>query len=130
MKTLTICGSMRFFDQMLVVANELTRRGNIVLMPYVIKAEKDKPVTEHYCLKAGTKVPQPATEISNEYLDAMHLLKIDMSSGIVVVSDSSGYFGGSTSAEIGYAQNHDVDVSFAKVNRHEYKDYITFEGLE
>lgn len=34
----TICGTMRLFDNMLTVADELTRQGSIVLMPFTRKS--------------------------------------------------------------------------------------------
>jgi len=89
----TICGSMRFFPQMLKVANELTTEGNIVLMPFV--------VTESPELK--------------EMLDSMHKRKIDMSHTIYVVSDETGYVGESTKSEIAYAHSKGRRVIMKKV---------------
>lgn len=86
--TVTICGSMRFFPQMLEVAAELTRRGRIVLMPFCVVAPED--------LDSALK----------ERLDLLHRKKIDLASEVLVVSDESGYCGESTKAEIDYALQH------------------------
>ena len=60
----TICGSMRFYQQMLTVAEELTLDGFIVLMPFVRK----EPFME-------ADVNHPGNVI--EKLDAQHKRKID-----------------------------------------------------
>lgn len=86
----TICGSMRFYDRMLIVAGELTSAGYIVLMPHVTKADTDVKLM----------------------LDAMHRAKIDMSKSIVVVSDSTEYYGISTTGEINYARDTGKEVIF------------------
>jgi len=89
----TICGSMRFFQQMLVVADELTRRGEIVLMPLVRKPDKWNACTfdQHTSYSTGVGPAVEPTPISDAELDALHRAKIDLSSSIVVVSDMTGY---------------------------------------
>ncbi len=84
-KIVTICGSMRFFDRMLTVAQDLSREGIIVLMPFV-------------------RVPQSEqlTSETKKLLDEMHLDKIDMSDYIVVVT-MDYYIGESTENEIYHA---------------------------
>lgn len=80
---ITICGSMRFFDEMLVVATEETLKGNIVLMPFAMKLL--------------------LTSQEQEALDELHIKKIDMSDKILVVTDCTGYTGYSTQKEMAYA---------------------------
>lgn len=89
MSVITICGSMRFYERMLRVAEELTASGNIVLMPFVIK----------------TAYPNA------EMLDELHREKILMSDAIFVVTASTyyttatgTYIGESTLGEIEFAQ--------------------------
>ena len=84
--TVTICGSMRFYYQMLTVAEELTLDGLIVLMPFVRK----EPFME-------ADVNHPGNVI--EKLDTQHKRKIDLATSIVVVSDDSGYYGDSTRSD-------------------------------
>ena len=77
----TICGSMRYYDDMIGVAEHLTRHGQIVLMPHCVKNDEGDP-------------------INSDMLDEMHRQKIDMSDDIVVVGN---YIGDSTRSEIAYA---------------------------
>lgn len=98
----TICGSMRFYHQMLTVAEELTLDGLIVLMPFVRK----EPFME-------ADVNHPGNVI--EKLDAQHKRKIDLATSIVVVSDDTGYYGDSTRSEIDYAQSHRKTVTYRRV---------------
>lgn len=97
----TICGSMRYFDQMLDLANDLTAKGWIVLMPFVaiIKPEDQ----ENNPLK--------------EMLDEMHFTKISMSTHIHVVGQHKGK---STTREINYAKDHKVQIIYV-----EYDDEST-----
>ena len=98
----TICGSMRFYHQMLTVAEELTLDGFIVLMPFVRK----EPFME-------ADVNHPGNVI--ERLDAQHKRKIDFATSIVVVSDDSGYYGDSTRSEIDYAQSQRKTITYRRV---------------
>jgi hypothetical protein len=94
-EVLTICGSMRYYDRMLKVAEELTGRGYVVLMPFVTTS--------------GDEV-----DGFKEMLDRMHRQKIDMSSGIMVVTDrDTMYIGESTNAEITYAIANAKSVEWA-----------------
>src|SRR6267154_3540879 len=99
--TVTICGSMRFYPQMLKVAERLTLEGRIVLMPFV---RKDA------FMEADTNHPGNVAE----KLDALHKRKIDLSVGIAVVSDGSGYFGESTASEIAYAATYDKSIIYVQ----------------
>lgn len=101
--TVTICGSMRFYHQMLTVAEELTLDGFIVLTPFVRK---------HEFMEADVNHPGNVVE----KLDAQHKRKIDLASGIVVVSDETGYYGDSTRSEIAYAQSHFKTVAYRRIS--------------
>ena len=101
-KTVTICGSMRFYEQMLHVAERLTLEGWIVLMPFV---RKDAAMTN------GTGHPGNVAE----KLDELHRRKIDLSRQIVVVSDETGYIGDSTRSEIVYAGKTGKGVVYEQV---------------
>lgn len=124
----TICGSMRFFQQMLVVADELTRRGEIVLMPLVRKSDKNNPHTfqQSVSYMIGAPTATNPTPISDSDLDRIHRDKIEMSTSIVVVSDHTGYYGDSTRSEIEYAQSLYAEIRYAHVRRIEYHDVITW----
>lgn len=103
----TLCGSMRFAEQMSRVAAEETERGTIVLTPFVVVAEHDQDGQ----LKA--------------MLDELHRRKIDLSDRVVVVSDPTGYIGESTRAEITYAGRVGVPVSYRRVD-----DAVPLGGLD
>lgn len=77
----TICGSMRYYPEMVRVAGILTERGQIVLMPHAVA---------------------PTTSSLKRMLDDMHKRKIDMSSSITVVGVHQGE---STNGEIEYARS-------------------------
>lgn len=90
-KVTTICGSMRFYDRMLKVAERLTAEGHVVLMPFVTIAADQQHDSE-----------------AKVMLDRMHRQKIDMADVVVVVTDpETRYVGDSTRSEIQYAErNH------------------------
>lgn len=79
---------------MLKTAERLTKKGFIVLMPFVTKGD-------------GSVDP--------EMLDDMHRRKILMSSAIVVVSDVTGYYGKSTAGEIDFAHKYGITVQYELV---------------
>lgn len=84
----TICGSMRYYREMLEAAERLTKEKYIVLMPFVLKDPN------------GT---------DKEMLDDMHKRKIDMSGSIVVVGL---HIGESTGSEIEYAKHRGKKVLY------------------
>lgn len=88
----TICGSMRFYDRMLKAAEELSKSGHIVLMPFV------------------TFKPEDQTSETKEMLDRMHFRKIDMSDSITVITDETGYIGESTRNEMDYAMDQNKHI--------------------
>lgn len=98
-EVVTLCGSMRFFPQMLQIASELTCRGMIVVAPF-----------------ATVKPEQQASRVKRG-LDALHLDKIAMADQVVVVSDSTGYYGESTGREINYANDLGKTVTYRRVPR-------------
>jgi hypothetical protein len=81
----TICGSMKFFEQMLQVAADETAKGHIVLAPFSVVAPEDQ----------GSDF--------KAMLDRLHFQKIDMSSQVVIVTNQHGYVGTSTKREMAYA---------------------------
>lgn len=95
----TICGSMRFYPEMLDVAKRLTSEGWIVLMPF-----------ETY--NGGVKVPG---DKHAEMLDDMHKTKISMSDQICVIATGKAavfHIGESTQSEIDYAKEHQTGVFY------------------
>lgn len=99
----TICGSMRFFNAMITVADELTRQGNHVLMPLVRKHSDQNQVHLN------------ATPITAAELDAQHRAKIARAERIVIVTDWRGYIGDSTSNEITLTRSLGLPITYARV---------------
>jgi hypothetical protein len=91
-RVITICGSMRYYDEMLIAAQTNTRLGYIVLMPFV--ADFIGGITAN-----TTKI----------MLDKMHLAKIDMSQAVLIVGE---HVGESTSKEIAYAQETGKEIIY------------------
>lgn len=93
-KVVTICGSMRYYDRMLKVAEHFTAAGSVVLMPFVTIA-----------------ADQQADSDAKVMLDRMHRQKIDMADAIIVVTDpETRYVGDSTRGEIEYAETERKQV--------------------
>lgn len=93
---LTICGSMRFYHQMLIEAKVWSRKGWIVLMPFDVSYMGGAP-----------------GDNTKAMLDDMHFTKMSMSELIVVVGD---YIGESTRNEIQYADIHNIPIHYTHKN--------------
>ncbi|MDF3280885.1 hypothetical protein [Gordonia sp. N1V] len=140
----TICGTMKLYRQMLTVADELTRQGAIVLMPFTRKCDNSWAV--HSRVKTLSQrdgrtydpdaIHLNATPIADGDLDRMHRTKIGMSDLVVVVTDFTDhvmvsdsldlYFGESTTAEIEFARELGKPIKLARVERSEYCDTIVW----
>lgn len=140
----TICGTMRLFDNMLTVADELTRQGYIVLMPFTRKAGNSLSVARRITQlseRDGVHYdPQGnhlnATPITGTELDKQHRAKIDMAELVVVVTNFAShiwgsttdsrelYFGDSTTAEMEYTRSLGKPLKLARVERSDYRDII------
>lgn len=81
----TLCGSMRFFPQILQTAAKLTEKGFIVLAPFSVVA------------------PAEQGDEFKAMLDRLHFQKIDMADQVIVVTNQNGYIGTSTRNEMAYA---------------------------
>ena len=92
-----ICGSGRFWNEILQAAADLTLKGNVVLQP-------------NFNAK-GERVIRP---IDKDRLDALHLDKIDMADEVFVVNQG-GYIGESTANEIRHALRTGKRVTFLDV---------------
>lgn len=145
----TICGTMRLFSAMLTVADELTRQGYIVLMPFTRKGGNSLSVQqriERLERRDGTTYDHDgahlnATPISAEELDRQHRAKIDLADRVVIVTDfarhlvmddeaakhaTGFYLGDSTRSEIEYARQLGKPIEFARLQREDYRDTIVW----
>lgn len=94
MKTLTICGSMRFENEMRSIAYDLeTKRGYNVLQ--CIYAPKGACISVEELIR----------------LEKAHYRKIDISDGVYIVN-IDGYIGESVKAEIRYAQENGKEILY------------------
>ncbi len=95
MKVITICGSLRFKNEMIEVAEMLELQENCVLAPiYPTNPDKDAYTDEEV-----------------DILDKMHKEKIKLSDAILVVNVDN-YIGGSTKSEIEYAKKLNKEIIY------------------
>ena len=95
MKIITICGSYKFKQKMIEIAEKLTLEGNCVLMPN----ELTRPDKESY------------SQAEASMFDKMHKEKIKLSDAILVV-DVNGCIGNSTKSEIEFAKELEKDIIY------------------
>jgi len=107
-KIITICGSMKFKDEMIKVALQMELAGNVVLAP-------------SYPINDDTAV---YTEKEIILLGKMHKEKIKLSDAIFVVN-VNGYIGDSTKIEIEYAKMHNKEIIYLEQEIKEQKNEYT-----
>lgn len=94
MKTITLCGSMRFADEMIKISTRLeTERGFCVLQPV-------------YGFDGQTLNDDELARIK-----AAHYKKIDLSDAVYIVN-ISGYIGQAVTEEIAYAKERGKEILF------------------
>ncbi len=96
MKIITICGSMKYINQMMEIAEKKELEGNCVLMPI-------------YCPTKPNKGSYTEEEI--KILDDMHKERIKLSDAILVVNVDN-YIGSSTKSEIEYATSLNKEIIY------------------
>lgn len=94
MKVITICGSMRFKNEMMAIAEKLGLKGNCILTPIFPTDEKAE-----------------RTEEQLEKLKEGHFKKIELSDAIYVVNVNN-YIGYSTNLEIEYAKKLGKEIMY------------------
>ena len=94
MKVVTICGSLEFQREMMIVAEKLALKGDCVLTPVY-------PISEN--LKK--------TEEQLEKLKEAHFKRIELSDSIYVINKDN-YIGKSTKLEIEYAQKLGKEIIY------------------
>lgn len=95
MKVITLCGSMRFFNEMQEIARDLeTKYGYCAIAP------------------VGGAIASPDKEAAEKLaLAKAHYKKIDISDAVYIVN-IGGYIGESVSDELRYAQKHKKEIIF------------------
>ena len=104
-KTICLCGSTRFTEQMLIIQWELTKQGVIVLSWCALPDSYFK----NRLLKATTHLGD--VEDVKELVDEVHKRKIDLADEVFVLN-VDGYIGVSTQSEIDYAMNTGKPVRY------------------
>ena len=94
MKVITICGSLKFQKEMMIVAEKLALEGNCVFTPVY-------PISENL----------EKTEEQLEKLKEAHFKRIELSDAIYVINKDN-YIGKSTKLEIEYAQKLGKEIIY------------------
>lgn len=93
MRVITLCGSLKFQKDMMIVAEKLSLEGNCVLTPVYPILENNK------------------TDEQLQKLKEAHLKRIELSDAIFVINKNN-YIGKSTKLEIEYAKAHDKEIMY------------------
>lgn len=95
MKTITICGSLKYKDTMLAIAEKLALEGNCVILPNFPTRQDVSSYTKEELAMFGN----------------MHKQKIKLSDAIYVVN-VDGYIGNSTNSEIELAKSLNKEIIY------------------
>lgn len=94
MKIITLCGSLKFQKEMMIIAEKMALEGNCILTPvYPILEKKEKPEEQMTKLKEA------------------HFKRIEISDAILVVNVNN-YIGKSTNLEIEYAKTLGKEILY------------------
>ncbi len=93
-KVITVCGSLRFKEEMIRVGVNMEIAGNVVLLPIIPAGDKDDFTEEELAM-----------------LGKMHKEKIKLSDAILVV-DVDGYIGEATRGEILFAETQNKEIMY------------------
>lgn len=113
---ITICGSIAFFEEMLVAKAQLETSGHEVKMPPTHVADENGsliPIAEYYRLR---KADHPADWIWERKCEAMkwHFEKIMWADAVLVLNHEKkgipGYVGANTLIEMGLAMHLDKPI--------------------
>jgi hypothetical protein len=94
MKIITLCGSLKFKKEMMVVAEKIALKGNCVLTPVY-------PILENY----------ERTDEQLQQLKEAHFKRIELSDAILVINVDN-YIGKSTNLEIEYAKKLNKEIIY------------------
>ena len=94
MKIITLCGSLKFQKEMMIVAEKIALEGNCIFTPVY-------PVIEN----------SERTEEQMKRLKEAHFKKIELSDAILVINKNN-YIGDSTKLEIEYAKKIKKEIMY------------------
>ena len=94
MKTITLCGSLKFKNEMMTVAESMALKGYCILTPvYPVSENMEK--TEEQLIK----------------LKEAHFKRIELSDAILIVNVNN-YIGDSTKSEVDYAKKLGKEIIY------------------
>lgn len=96
MKIITVCGSMKFYKEMMEIAIKVELEGNCMLVPIYNPSKTSK---------------DDFTEEEALMLDKMHKERIKLSDAILVVNVNN-YIGESTKSEIEFAKSLNKEIIY------------------
>lgn len=96
MKIMTICGSLKFYKEMMEITEKMELQGNCMLVPIYNPSKSSK---DDY------------TEEEALMLDKMHKERIKLCNAILVVNVNN-YIGNSTRSEIEFAKSLNKEVIY------------------
>ena len=96
MKIITVCGSLKFYKEMMDITEKMELQGNCMLVPIY---NPTKPNKDDF------------TEEEALMLDKMHKERIKLSDAILVVNVND-YIGSSTKSEIEFAKSLNKEIIY------------------
>lgn len=96
MKIITVCGSLRFYKEMMKITEKMELQGNCMLVPIYNPARPNK---------------DDFTKENALMLDKMHKERIKLADAILVVN-VDGYIGNSTKSEIEFAKSLNKEILY------------------
>ena len=96
MKIITVCGSLRFYKEMMDITEKMELEGNCMLVPIYNPSNHDK---------------DDFSEKEFLILKEMHMERIKLSDAILVVNVNN-YIGESTKKEIEYAESLNKEIIY------------------
>ena len=96
MKIITVCGSLRFYKEMMEITEKMVLQGNCMLVPIYNPTRPNK---------------DDFTKEEALMLDKMHKERIKLSNAILVVNVND-YMGSSTKSEIEFAKSLNKEILY------------------
>lgn len=96
MKIITVCGSLRFYKEMMEITEKMVLQGNCMLVPIY---NPNRPNKDDF------------TKEEALMLDKMHKERIKLSNAILVVNVND-YIGSSTKSEIEFAKSLNKEILY------------------
>ena len=96
MKIITVCGSLKFYKEMMEITEKMELQGNCMLVPIY---NPTRPNKDDFTKKEALM------------LDKMHKERIKLADDILVVN-VDGYIGNSTKSEIEFAESLNKEILY------------------